>query len=225
MRRPYPGGTAVPAVLTAAALIAVTVVLGVLHPVRRAPVSTDTLGPDNGEVVADYLARADRSLDAAGARREQWALVSFTRPVTTELVRDAASGTRVSQVLFRVPLDRVQTPLVPVSVAAGDAALARASVLAAGRAQAMTGETERQAQIAAVSAAELARNCACVIGVVVRGDHEALTALRSAPDVRAVEALGADAVAGRFAVRPLLPEQVEIVAPGPDDGIVPGSGS
>ena len=225
MRRPYPSGTAVPAVLTAAALIALTVVLGVLHPVRRAPVSTDTLGPDNGEVVADYLALADRSLDAPDARREHWALVSFTRPVTTEVVRDAASGTRVSQVLFRVPLDRVQTPLVPVSVAAGDAALARASVLAAGRAQAMTGETERQAQIAAVSSAELARNCACVIGVVVRGDHEALTALRSAPDVRAVEALGADAVAGRFAVRPLLPEQVEIVRPGPDDGIVPGSGS
>ena len=96
-----------PAVLTVVALIAVTVVLGALHPVRRAPVSTDTLGPDNGEVVADYLARADRSLDAPDARREHWALVSFARPVTTEVVRDAASGTRVSQVLFRVPLDRV----------------------------------------------------------------------------------------------------------------------
>ncbi|MFC9833500.1 hypothetical protein ACFVKB_06705 [Rhodococcus sp. NPDC127530] len=225
MRRPHPSGTAVPAVLIAVVLIAVTVVLGALHPVRRAPVSTDTLGPDNGEVVADYLARAGRSLDAADGLREHWALVSFTRPVTTEVVRDVTSGTRVSQVLFRVPLDRVQTPLVPVSVAAGDAALARASVLAAGRAQAMTGETERQAQIAAVSSAQLARNCACVIGVVVRGDHDALTALRSAPDVRAVEALGADAVAGRFAVRPLLPEQVEIVVPGPDDGVVPGSGS
>ncbi|KAF0963683.1 hypothetical protein [Rhodococcus sp. T7] len=225
MRLPRPGGTAVPAVLTAVVLIAVTVVLGALNPVRRAPVSTDTLGPDNGEVVAGYLARADRSLDEADGRQERWALVSFTRPVTTETVRDAASGTRVSQVLFRVPLDRVQTPLVPVSVAAGDAALARASDLAAGRAQAMTGETARQAQIAAVSSAELARNCACVIGVVVRGDQDALAALRSEPDVRAVEALGADAVAGRFAVRPLLPEQVETVAPGPDDGVVPGSGS
>ena len=225
MRLPRPGGTAVPAVLTAVVLIAVTVVLGALNPVRRTPVSTDTLGPDNGEVVADYLARADRSLDEADGRQERWALVSFTRPVTTDTVRDAASGTRVSQVLFRVPLDRVQTPFVPVSVAAGDAALARASDLAAGRAQAMTGETERQAQIAAVSSAELAGNCACVIGVVVRGDHDALAALRSEPDVRAVEALGADAVAGRFAVRPLLPEQVETVAPGPDDGVVPGSGS
>jgi hypothetical protein len=43
----------VPAALTAVVLIAVTVVLGALHPVRRAPVSTDSLGPDNGEVVAD----------------------------------------------------------------------------------------------------------------------------------------------------------------------------
>ncbi|MDF3306106.1 hypothetical protein P3H15_13845 [Rhodococcus sp. T2V] len=225
MRLPRPGGAAVPAVLTAVVLIVVIVVLGALNPVRRAPVWTDTLGPDNGEAVADYLARADRSLDEADGRHEHWALVSFTRPVTTATVRGAASGTRVSQVLFRVPLDRVQTPLVPVSVAAGDAALARASVLAAGRVQAMTGETARQAQIAAVSSAELARNCACVIGVVVRGDHDALAALRSEPDVRAVEALGADAVAGRFAVRPLLPEQVETVAPGPDDGAVPGSGS
>ncbi|MFE7421860.1 hypothetical protein [Rhodococcus sp. NPDC057529] len=225
MRFPRPGGTAVAAVLTAGVLIAVTVVLGALNPVRRTPVSTDTLGPDNGEVVADYLARADRSLDEADGGQERWALVSFTRPVTTEAVRDAASGARVSQVLFRVPLDRVQTPLVPVSVAAGDAALARASVLAAGRAQAMTGETERQAQIAAVSSAALARNCACVIGVVVRGDHDTLSALRSEPDVRVVEALGADAVAGRFAVRPLLPEQVETVAPGPDDGVVPGTDS
>ena len=30
--------------------------------------------------------------------------------------------------------------------------------------------------------------------------------------------LPGDAVAGRFAVSPLLPEQVEVVAPGPDDG-------
>ncbi|RZK94095.1 MAG: hypothetical protein EOP30_08925 [Rhodococcus sp. (in: high G+C Gram-positive bacteria)] len=225
MRSPRPRGTAVTAVLTAVVLLVVTVVLGLLHPVRRAPVATDTLGPDNGELVADYLARANRSLDAADGRREHWALVSFTRPVTTDAVRDLASGMRVSQVLFRVPLDRVQTPLVPVSVAAGDAALARANVLAAGRIQAMTGETDRQAQIAAVSSAELARNCACVIGVVVRGDHDALTALQSAPDVRAVEALGVDAVFGRFAVRPLLPEQTLTVEPGPDDGVVPGSGS
>jgi hypothetical protein len=212
-------------VLAAVVLLAVTVVLGLLHPVRRAPVTTDTLGPDNGELVSDYLARAGRSLDETDGGDKHWALVSFTRPVTTDVVRDVAAGTRVSQVLFRVPLDRVQTPLVPVSVAAGDAALARANVLAAGRVQAVTGETDRQAQIAAVSSAELARNCACVIGAVVRGDHDALTALQSAPDVRAVEALGAGAVFGRFAVRPLLPEQTETVVPGPDDGVVPGSGS
>ncbi|MFC9554195.1 hypothetical protein ACFTWF_25520 [Rhodococcus sp. NPDC056960] len=225
MRTPRPSGTAVRAVLAAVVLLAVTVVLGLLHPVRRAPVTTDTLGPDNGELVSDYLARAARSLDETDGGDKHWALVSFTRPVTTDVVRDVAAGARVSQVLFRVPLDRVQTPLVPVSVAAGDAALARANVLAAGRVQAVTGETDRQAQIAAVSSAELARNCACVIGAVVRGDHDALTALQSAPDVRAVEALGAGAVFGRFAVRPLLPEQTETVVPGPDDGVVPGSGS
>lgn len=84
----------------------------------------------------------------------------------------------------------------------------------------MTGETERQANISAVSAEELARNCACVIGIVVRADGDRLAALQTESDVRVVEALAADAVFGRFAVRPLLPEQVDLVLPGPDDGSV-----
>ncbi len=211
-------------VLAAVVLVAVTVVLGVVNPVRRVPVSTDTLGPENGERVSDYLARSSRSLDQE-LRGERWALVSFETPVTTGVVRELALGVRVSQVMFRVPLERVQTPLIAVSVAAGDAALARASVLAAGRVPMKTGETDRQANISAVSAEELSRNCACVIGVVVRADLDQLTAMRSAPEVRVVEALSADAVFGRFAVRPLLPEQVEFVEPGPDDGFVPCGGS
>ncbi|MEV0948774.1 hypothetical protein [Rhodococcus sp. NPDC049939] len=216
------GGYVVP-VVAAAALVVIVVLLGVANPVPKVPVSTDALGPQNGERVSDYLARSSRSLEQPPSS-ERWALVSFETAVTTEVVRELASGVRVSQVLFRVPLDRVQTPLVAVSVAAGDAALARASVLAAGRVQMVAGETERQANIAAVSAQELARNCACVIGVVVRADGARLAGLQAESEVRVVEALAADAVFGRFAVRPLLPEQVEIALPGPDDGFVPGGG-
>lgn len=49
-------------------------------------------------------------------------------------------------------------------------------------------------------------------------------ALRSTSAVRAVEALHADAVFGRFAIRPLLPEHAETVSPGPDDGAVVSGG-
>lgn len=71
--------------VAAAVLLAVTVVLGVVNPVRQMPVSTDALGPDNGERVSDYLARSSRSL-AVEPRSEHWALVSFEAPVTTEVV-------------------------------------------------------------------------------------------------------------------------------------------
>ena len=52
-------------------------------PPRPAPVGSDTLGPDNGEVVADYLARAADSLTEAEADGdlEHWGLVSFTDAV------------------------------------------------------------------------------------------------------------------------------------------------
>jgi hypothetical protein len=39
--------------------------------------------------------------------------------------------------------------------------------------------------------------------------------------VRAVEALPPDAVSGKFAVEPLLPEYIDVVGPLPDDGPVP----
>jgi hypothetical protein len=36
-----------------------------------------------------------------------------------------------------------------------------------------------------------------------------------------VEALPPDAVSGKFAVEPLLPEHIDVVGPLPDDGPVP----
>ncbi|MFC4602126.1 hypothetical protein [Rhodococcus kronopolitis] len=211
------------------ALVALVVALGAANPPTRTPVATDRLGPDSGEPVAEYLDRARASLaDTDTDTAEHWALVSLTAELTdADAYRlavgapgDPASRVRVSELLFRVPVERVQTPLVVVGVAGPESA-ARAADVAAGRLQGSAGEWDRQARVDAVSAARLSADCACVVGMTVRGDPEALRALAATPGVRSVEALPADAVFGRFAVVPLLPGQAETVAPGPDDGDVP----
>jgi len=209
---------ALPWVATAALVFAV-LLAGWFAPTRPAAVGTDALGPDNGEVVADYLARAADSLTAAGTGTgEHWALVSFTEPVGIDTIVGLSEEVRVGQVLFRVPIDRVQTPLVPVEVPADAEALRRAPAVAAGRLRLIEQGTERAARVAATSADRLAGGCDCVVGAVVRGSADRLRGIADAPAVRAVEALPADAVAGRFSVNPLLPTHVDTVVPGPDDG-------
>ncbi|MCK0092882.1 hypothetical protein HCA61_02920 [Rhodococcus sp. HNM0563] len=200
-----------------AALVLAVLLAGVLNPVRPASVRTDALGPDSGEPVADYLRRAESTLAELG-QDPSWALVSFVEPLDVAAVAELPGNVRVGQVLFRVPIDRVQTPLVTVAVSAHPEALRRAPGVAAGRLRGPAEGTGRAARVAEVSAERLASGCACVVGLVVRGTGEQLREVADDPAVRAVDALPSDAVAGRFSVRPLLPEHVEVVAPGPDDG-------
>ena len=215
MRRLLPWAAIV--VLVAAVLIA-----GWLAPPRPASVGSDTLGPDNGEAVADYLTRAADSVTEAEAAGdlEHWGLVSFADTVAIDRVVELADEVRVGQVLFRVPLDRVQTPLVPVAVPENPEAVRRAPSVAAGRLDLVEFGTERAERVAAVSAERLAAGCECVVAVVLRGTAAQFRAVADEPDVRAVQILPADAVAGRFSVTPLLPTHVETVVPGPDDGEV-----
>jgi hypothetical protein len=207
-------------VACAVALVVLVLVLGAATPPRPSSIATDRLGPDSGEPVSGYLDRARASLADPAAPGPRWALVSFDREQTAAQAYRTADGVRVSQMLLRVPLDRVQTPLVVVDVAGEESAL-RAPAVAAGRLFGSAGEWDRQARIDSVSAARLAQDCPCVVGLTVHGDPDALRALAAAPGVRAVEALPADAVFGRFAVTPLLPEQTQTASPGPDDGEVP----
>lgn len=200
------------------ALVVAVFAAGILNPVRPATIGADALGPDNGELVADYLDRAQASIaSTADPDVPRWALVSFTEPVDLRTAAALAEG-RVAQVLFRVPIDRVQTPLVTVEVSAHPESLARAYAVAAGRLRPQAVGDDRSARVAGVSADRLAAGCACVVGIVVRATLPQLRNVAGAAGVRAVDALPADAVAGRFSVTPLLPEQVETVTPGPDDG-------
>lgn len=212
MRRALPWAAV--AVLVLAVLLA-----GWLSPVRPASVRSDGLGPDNGELVGEYLARAETSLAEAERETdaEHWGLISFEREMGVDDVAALPGDLRIAQVLFRVPIDRVQTPLVPVVVSAHPDALRSAPRVAAGRLRLQAAGSDRAARIAAASADRLTAGCDCVVGVAVRGTPGQLRAAADDPAVRAVEVLPSDAVAGRFSLTPLLPEHVASVVPGPDD--------
>ncbi|MBA4859452.1 hypothetical protein [Nocardia farcinica] len=235
-------------VVSAALLVGFFAVLGVLVPPRESGVGTDRLGPEHGEAVADYRARARQSLDGADTA-ERWALVSFTAPLPPGQLTGLGAGLRIAQVLYQVPMPRVRTPLTVVPVPAGAAAVLASAEAAASQLRdaldpdaldpdtidpkaldpdALDPDTidrntadERYRRVLGVAAQRLTDGCACAVGVVVRGPLDRLRTLAENPAVRAVEALPADAIAGRFGVVPLLPEHVDVVAPGPDDGPVP----
>ncbi|WP_137723824.1 hypothetical protein [Prescottella subtropica] len=212
------------AAVVAGALVAVVVALGAANPVPAARISTDRLGPDSGEPVPEYVDRARASLtDTSDDAAERWALVSLGAPVTADGLLAVVGGVRVSQVLLQVPLDRVQTPLAAIPVGADPEAVRRAPAVASARLTASIPGSDRASAVAAYTAAQLSAGCACVVGATVRATPERLLEMADADGVRAVEALPADAVAGAFAVTPLLPSQTVAAVPGPDDGPVPGT--
>ena len=220
-----------PALAVVAVVVGVAAVVGVgfANPVPTPPIRTDTLGPDSGEAVPDYLDRARDSVSSVDG--PVWALVSFTKALTVgEVITSTSSvqvpgaevsGVRVSRVMFRVPIERVQTPLMSVPVPDNDESVRRSPGVAATRLVSLGGDTDRQQQVALASAKRLSAGCACAVGVLVRATPEGLEAIERDSNVRAVEALPSDASPWLAAVRPLLPEYVDVVAPGPDDGPVP----
>ncbi|MET3954231.1 hypothetical protein ABIE52_001097 [Rhodococcus sp. OAS809] len=223
------GLTPAPAVVAVVVGVAAVVGVGFANPVPTPPIRTDTLGPDSGEAVPDYLDRARDSV--ASVDGPVWALVSFTKALTVDEVITSTSsvqvpgaevsGVRVSRVMFRVPIERVQTPLMSVPVPDNDEAVRRSPGVAATRLVSLGGDTDRQQQVALASAKQLSAGCACAVGVLVRATPEGLEAIEHDSNVRAVEALPSDASPWLAAVRPLLPEYVDVAAPGPDDGPVP----
>ena len=223
------GLTPAPAVVAVVVGVAAVVGVGFANPVPTPPIRTDTLGPDSGEAVPDYLDRARDSV--ASVDGPVWALVAFTKALTVDEVITSTSsvqvpgaevsGVRVARVMFRVPIERVQTPLMSVPVPDNDEAVRRSPGVAATRLVSLGGDTDRQQQVALASAKRLSAGCACAVGVLVRATPEGLEAIEHDSNVRAVEALPSDASPWLAAVRPLLPEYVDVVAPGPDDGPVP----
>ncbi|GAY10618.1 hypothetical protein [Pseudonocardia sp. N23] len=182
------------------------------------------LGPDPGAAVAEYLASLPATLPAPGEAVP--ALVQLDAEVTGAQAVALAGDVAILQVVWRVPIPRVQTALrfetldagVPVGTAV-DVARQRAQLAAQGDAARRTG---RPAAVAAAEQAALGdAACTCVVAVVVRADRAGLDALAARAGVRAVQAAPGAARITDLALAPLLPEQTVSADPLPDDGPVP----
>jgi hypothetical protein len=211
------------AVLSAAALlVAGLYVVGVVNPVPKPPVTGDVLGPENGQAVDDYLALADESL--SGPDTERWALISLSQVQTLDdgwALASTYPSMLLSQNIFNVPIDRVQTPTVQAATGNTEGSFRWSEQIAAELVIERSVATDRAKQVAQVAAARLQAGCACMIGLVVRERLSVLQQVAAAPGVRAVQALPDDAKSGLFSVIPLLPSVVTVVEPVPDDGPLP----
>jgi len=206
--------------ITVVAFAVLIVVLGVLNPPRPSGISTDRLGPERGQPVADYVAQARDSLAGTDAS-EHWALVSFTEALTPDQIPAHSDGLRIAQAIHRVSIPRVHTPIVTVQTPAGDAVAVASADDAAWQLEAQRPADDRTNRITTLSMARLRAGCACTVGLVVRGSLPQLRTLATQNGIRAVQALPADAVALSFAIVPLLPDYTDIAQSGPDDGPVP----
>ncbi|MBT0565244.1 hypothetical protein [Williamsia sp. CHRR-6] len=224
-------------VVVSAVFVGLLYVVGLTHPPARPAVGTDRLGPENGQLVEEYLSQSSASL--AGARAgARWALVSLRAGLDDEAAWAVTSGTMRSQVAFHVAVPQVATPtlLVPVTDIRRSLDLARGQAVSDAQADAVSAnpstagdrpapapdpDTARSAAIARLVVRRLSGDCACVVALVVRGLPSTLRQLAARPQVRAVEVLPADAAGGRFAVVPLLPETTGRVGPSVDTGPVP----
>ncbi|WP_127782512.1 hypothetical protein [Rhodococcus sp. X156] len=207
-------------------LLVVVLVLGASSDVRRAGTSGVGLGPASGEPVGEYLLRAESSLAGAGeADQARWGLVSLRAELTTAEAAALPGDARLAQAIFRVPVERVQTPQVTVSVVdqrdRAQELRALQNVAASELDTLARDETGREQAVDQLSAARLRSGCACVLSLLLRGTADQLRAVAQQPAVRAVEMTDADVTVQRVSVRALLPEQTEVAEPGPDDGDVP----
>lgn len=194
------------------------------------PPGVERLGPESGEAVADYLRRAAASLPPSDTDRV-WALVQLTEYLDAGAAAELAGDVRISRVLLRVPLPRVQTAILTRDVAGQRPAAEIAAAIRAAAAQRTTAAAharaagrDRAAAVAAAEAERLWTGCACVLALLVRADRAALQELAGADVVRAVHASPPGIPLAGVATAPLLPEQTERAGPVPDDGPVVGAG-
>lgn len=189
------------------------------------PAGVQRLGPDASEPVADYLRRASASLPAGHSAR--WALVQLDSYLTPERAAELSQAVRISKVVLRVPLPRLQTALItrdlpgqqPLAELTSAQQSAAAERLAASRAA----PDSRHAAVAAAEAAQLRQGCACVLALLVFAEGDALHLVAKRPGARVVQAALPDTSVEDLAISPLLPEQTDIAGPVPDDGPVPAA--
>lgn len=205
-------------------------------------------GGDGGDQPDDD--NDDDPTPSLGPGAPRWALVSaaqaWTAPAAEAVVRDLP---RVSGLVVQVPVDGVAMPVrevvLPEPVAgetsrelvmgrglerAADGFEDAPSTSVGAAATAGTGPggevpggaaADRSAAAATLTASRIRSGAPAIIGLIVRATPAQLRDVARLSGVRAVEALPADAVWGRFAVRPLQPQHTETASPPPDTAPVP----
>jgi hypothetical protein len=124
--------------------------------------------------------------------------VTMAEPVAGETTREPVFGRALADVVARVEAGPRSAPGVPAPP-----------------------DADRAAAKNALTVARLRAGEPGIIGLLARGTTGQLREVADQPWVRAVEALPADAVWERFAVRPLQPQQTDAAYPLPDDAPVP----
>lgn len=205
-------------------------------------------GGGAGEGTGENHDNDDDTVSTQDPDASRWALVSAAQAWTVaEAEAVARDLPRVSGMIVQVPVEGVAMPVTTVILAepvAGevsraevfDRSLARLtdgrggapsepgggeSVGPAPGARSTGTDSGRAAATAQLTSARIGAGEPAVIALLVRGRPAQLRAVAEQPGVRAVEALPEDAVWGRFAVRPLLPQQIDTASPLPDSAPVP----
>lgn len=203
-----------------ALVVAVVALSGSDRTNRPSPINGDQLGPAPVETVDQYVTRADAALDAIDDAEPHWALVSLLparSPSEAAAAVDGIAGLRVATMI--VGSTGIRDIPEPVAGAT--------------RADVLTREYDAYLRALTLPEAVAAPE---VTGLVVRATADRLREIRGRDGVAAVEPLPADAVAGRFGIRPLtaghdafaesLPEALVPPAPEePDAGAGSGSGA
>ena len=169
----------------------------------------------------------DHGAHSASSAAHRWALVSAARAWTVADAEAVARDLpRVSGLMVQVPVDGVAMPVSEVVLTepvAGESS--RGPAMSRGLERAAEGfetdNADRSAAAGALTATRIRAGDPAIIGLIVRAAPEQLREVARLPDVRAVEALPADAVWGRFAVRPLQPQFSTTASPLPDTAPIP----
>ncbi len=233
-------------VLRVAAFVSVAaVLLGVLWSTKQQQVGDDSggsvvrVGVVEGQSIPEYVSASRIRLRHLAQSRSTrtFALVSFTAYLAPDRLAPVLSGVPPVRVYARVPLPRVQTEIVSLSVSRLPADLvtgmngvaerkddeAAAFRRLAGKLTGTSGEERTlraryldQAQAAVAEAVGYREHCSCAYAVVVWATPQSLSTLGRRPEVRTVDPVPEATPLDRAVFLPPLPEQADVARP-PED--------
>lgn len=208
-------------------------------------VDSTYVGPNVGDNVESYIARRKLVLSSNPGSKDsalRYAVVSFSSYLPIEVAHDALSSVTPKRVFFDTPLAANPNDVGQVAVssfvkdtlaafAANAAARAKLAQTFAQYAKASPSATDAErkfrdfylnyAKSNEIEAEQLAKNCACVFGVVVQGSLASLRTLAAQSGVRLVDLAPVNIPQDELGFRPIAPEETGVLSSGQDESIDP----